>query len=141
MHNSQPDPNCIFCKIINKELPAQIVYEDENVIAFLDISPNVFGHTLVVPKQHTANFMELADEVISQIIKAAQKIAPAVLQATGAKGFNLITNIGKSSGQEIEHTHWHIIPRHGGDAPVWSSLTYADGELEVMGEKIRSYLN
>lgn len=99
---------CIFCKIINKEIPASIIFEDENIVAFLDISPKSEGHTLVVPKTHYENLMEKKDEV--DLIEYIQKITKILQEQYKFKDFKIVINIGEKAGQEVFHTHIHIIP-------------------------------
>lgn len=107
--------DCIFCKIINKELPADIIYEDENTLAILDLRPVNKGHTLVMPKKHTADFISTPDDVLAHATQTAKKIADAVQKATGAAGMNITTNNGAAAGQVIFHLHYHVIPRYLSD--------------------------
>lgn len=102
--------NCIFCKIINKEIPSTIVYEDEKVIAFNDVNPAAPIHILVVPKKHVEKVLDLKDEemeIVAHIYKVINKIAKD--QGFATKGFRVITNCGKDSGQEVMHLHFHIL--------------------------------
>ena len=101
---------CVFCKIIRKEAPASIVYEDEKVVAFLSIRPVNVGHTLVVPKRHYENIYEIPDEEVSYLFKVVKKLAHAVKHSTGAEGIRIVQNNGKAAGQVILHLHVHIIP-------------------------------
>lgn len=107
--------NCIFCKIINKEIPSYIVYEDEIVIAFLDISQSTKGHTLVVPKKHFANLLEIDEDVLKHSIVVAKKIATSMVKSLNATGFNIINNCNEVSGQSVMHFHIHIVPRYEKD--------------------------
>ena len=106
---------CVFCKIIRGELPAVKVYEDEYVIAFLDIKPINPGHTLIVPKRHVERLEELEPDEAQALIYAAARLAPAIVRAVGAEGYNIIVNIGSAAGQEIPHLHLHVVPRFTGD--------------------------
>ena len=102
--------NCIFCKIINKEVPSTIVYEDEKVIAFNDVNPAAPIHILLVPKKHVEKVLDLKDEemeIVAHIYKVINKIAKD--QGFAEKGFRVITNCGKDSGQEVMHLHFHVI--------------------------------
>lgn len=101
---------CIFCQIIRKEVSSSIVYEDEQVIAFLSNHPVNEGHTLVVPKKHYENIYEIPDEEAGYLFKIAKKIAHAVRDAADAKGIRIVQNNGKVAGQVIFHLHVHIIP-------------------------------
>ncbi len=103
---------CIFCKIVNGEIPAKVVYEDEYVLAFLDINPRSKGHTLVIPKKHYETFDEIPDEELSKFILGVKRTVEK-LKKLGFKGYNIVNNNGKVAGQEVNHVHFHIIPRFG----------------------------
>lgn len=105
--------NCIFCKIINKEIPSKIVYEDDDVLAFLDLSQLTYGHTLVVPKKHYDSFLEISDSELTILMPKVKKIANMIVNKLGAKGANIVTNAGEAAGQSVKHIHFHIIPRYG----------------------------
>ncbi len=101
---------CIFCKIINKEIPANIVYEDELIIAFDDISPQAKVHTLIIPKEHIPNNLYLEGRhkpLIGHLILKANEIAK--IKGIAETGFRLIVNSGKDAGQEVQHIHWHLL--------------------------------
>jgi histidine triad (HIT) family protein len=130
--------DCLFCKIIRGEIPSTKIYENDKILAFLDINPVNPGHTLVVPKEHFADMLETPDEVLDEMIRAVKKIAPAILQATGAEGFNLGVNNGEAAGQLILHTHFHIMPRRAGDGlKHWPGKQYGEGEMVEVSEKIK----
>lgn len=134
--------NCLFCKITKHEIPAEIIYEDDDVMAFLDIMPKQFGHTLVIPKKHFDSIVDTPDDIIAKMFTVLKKISPAILKVTSADSFNTLFNSGAASGQMIFHTHMHIIPRKRGDGtPEWPSLKYAEGEWEEYGNKIRAELD
>ncbi len=105
----------IFTKIINREIPAYIVYEDDLVIAFLDIIPVNKGHTLVVPKKPFVNILDGDSDTLAHMMKISQKVARAQAKELGADGFNLLVNNGVAGGQEIMHSHFHVVPRYLGD--------------------------
>lgn len=131
--------DCLFCKIVAKEIPAKTVYEDDKVIAFLDINPVKPGHLLVVPKKHSENIGVADDEDIATLAIAVKKLAPAVCAAVSCDGWNLEVNNGNAAGQAIDHTHWHIVPRHKDDGlKHWPGHPYAEGEADAIAEKIRS---
>ena len=131
--------DCLFCKIIAKQIPSEIVYEDAKVIAILDINPNKQGHTLVIPKVHSDNMAVAEDADLAALVFTVKKIAPAIVAATGADGWNLEASNGDAAGQVVMHTHWHVIPRHLDDGlKHWPSHPYAEGELKNIGEKIRN---
>lgn len=104
--------DCIFCKIIAGEIPSSKVYEDEKVLAFLDISQVTPGHTLVVPKQHFRNLLEMDADSASQLFARVPDIARKVMKATGAKGMNILNNNEEIAGQTVFHTHVHLAPRY-----------------------------
>ncbi len=107
--------NCIFCKIVNKEIPAHIIFENDDYVAFLDIEPNTIGHTLVIPKKHIASFAEQSDESAGDHMKTVHYIATQLSSILACDGFNVAINNGRAAGQIIDHAHWHIIPRYDGD--------------------------
>lgn len=109
------DNNCIFCKIIKGEIPSSKVYEDENFLAFLDIRPITFGHTLVIPKKHRRNALDSEDDLNAEMYRLATRLAKVVKKAFDADGINLMQNNEPSSGQEVFHSHIHIIPRKEND--------------------------
>lgn len=104
--------DCIFCKIIAGEIPSSKVYEDDQVVAFLDISQVTPGHTLVVPKQHFRNLLEMDADSTSQLFARVPDIARKVMKATGAKGMNILNNNEEIAGQTVFHTHVHLAPRY-----------------------------
>lgn len=105
----------IFSKIINREVPANIVYEDDIVLAFLDITPINHGHTLIVPKVPFENLFDGDSATLGHMMQVGQKIALALRAAKLAEGVNLIMNNGKEAGQEVLHAHLHVVPRNTGD--------------------------
>jgi histidine triad (HIT) family protein len=110
------DPNCIFCKIIAGQIPCVKVYEDDAVLAFLDIGPLVPGHTLVIPKSHYATVMETPPETLAAVAQRLPKISKAVLAATGAPACHLLANNGSEAMQSVHHLHFHILPRGKGES-------------------------
>lgn len=112
--------NCIFCKIINKEIPATILFEDEDVLVFMDIGPIIKGHVLVIPKQHYDPVMKTPDEIVAKLHVTAKKMATVQMNVLGADGVNIMQNNGKASGQEVEHIHVHVIPRFDDDGHHWN---------------------
>jgi histidine triad (HIT) family protein len=112
---SDRDPDCLFCKIIAGELPAQIVAEDERTVAFMDINPATRGHSLVVPRKHTRDLMEIESAELAATAQAAQRLAVRVKERLGADGVNLINSCGAAAWQTVFHFHIHVIPRYEGD--------------------------
>ncbi len=135
-------PDCLFCKIIRKEIPSTFVYEDENVVAFLDIKPVHPGHVLVVPRQHSDGLQDAEPAVLDAWIRATQKVASAMVEALNLQGFNLEQNNGAVAGQVISHLHLHIVPRYVDDGlKHWPGTPYASQEEgEAVAEKIRQRL-
>jgi len=132
--------SCIFCKIVKKEAPASIAYEDEKVIAFMSVSPINIGHTLVIPKKHYENIYEIPEEEVAYLYKIVKKLSHAVQKAVNAEGIRLIQNNGATAGQVIFHLHVHIIPMNK-DQPWGHRLEnrLADA-LKADAEKIRQSL-
>ena len=110
------DPTCIFCKIIAGQIPCLKVYEDDVVLAFLDIGPLTNGHTLVIPKQHVATVMDAPPQLLAAVSERLPKIARAVLQASGAAACHVLVNNGSDAQQSVHHLHVHILPRVKGDS-------------------------
>ena len=132
---------CIFCRIIKGEIPSSKIYEDEKVYAFLDIQPVNKGHTLVIPKNHSLDLTDMDDEDVCAVFRTAKKLAPAILKATGATGFNLGMNNKKSAGQLVMHSHLHIIPRFDDDGlKHWPGKEYKEGEAEKTKDAITKQL-
>jgi histidine triad (HIT) family protein len=116
--------NCIFCKIINGEIPSSKVFENEHVVAFLDISQVTKGHTLVIPKVHKENIYELTPEIASKLFEVVPQIANSIKKQFKPIGLNLLNNNGEKAGQSVFHYHMHIIPRYGagdGFGAVWKT--------------------
>jgi histidine triad (HIT) family protein len=134
--------DCIFCKIIAGKIPCIKVYEDDDVLAFLDIGPISDGHTLVVSKQHCENVDSCPPEILSKVASRLGKIAKAVKEAVGCEGYNVLCNNGRAAGQLVEHLHFHFIPRRSGDSVFnrWPSYKYPQGKAEKIAEKIRENL-
>lgn len=103
---------CIFCKIINGDIPSAKIYEDEDVLAILDISQATKGHTLVLPKKHFANLLEIEDYEYLKVMNKVKDLAKTITKAFNAKGCNILNNCGEAAGQTVMHFHVHIIPRY-----------------------------
>jgi len=133
------DDNCIFCKISKKEIPSDMVYENEYVFAFLDIHPVNKGHTLVIPKKHSVNIYDVGELEITEVIKCAKKIIPILKKTVNADGINIHMNNEIAGGQVVFHTHIHIIPRYKNDGlSHWGSCEgYTGGESIALAEKIK----
>jgi len=133
--------DCIFCKIITGELPSSKVYEDEKIIAFLDIRPANKGHTLVLPKKHYENIFEISDASLTDVILTVKKIAIAVNKAVKCDGINIIQNNNRAAGQIIPHIHFHVIPRFENDSNKHHNIKYSAEEMEEIRKKIIENIN
>jgi len=133
---------CIFCNIRDKKSEAEIVFEDENILAFLDIQPINYGHTLVIPKKHYDNFLTVPKDELDRLIHATQFIAGAVKRSMNADGFNVISNNGNPAGQSVYHFHFHIIPRFNNDFIIKPEYKiYGSDVMREYGEQIRSLIS
>lgn len=133
---------CLFCKIISNEIPCTKVYEDDIVLAFLDIHPVNIGHTLVIPKAHHTNLYDTPNETLAHMMTVAKKLSIAVKSALNADGINIEMNNDPVAGQIIFHTHLHIIPRFSGDDFThWHGARgYNEGEETEVSHKISTLL-
>ncbi len=109
------DPDCLFCKIVAGEIPAQIVHEDDRTVAFMDINPGSRGHLLVVPRRHARDLLEIDQEDLAATMGAAQRMAARVGERLDADGVNLLNCCGSAAWQTVFHFHVHVIPRYEGD--------------------------
>ena len=128
---------CIFCKIVNKEIPAERVYEDEKILVFLDINPINQGHLLVIPKDHYENILETPENVLQDVILRVKKMALVVDKISD--GVNIGQNNKLAAGQLVNHLHFHIIPRNEGDGLIsWPGKEYeSEDERLKMAEEVR----
>lgn len=123
--------NCIFCKIANKEIPGKIIYEDDMCISFLDLSQTTNGHTLVIPKKHYKNILEVDDEVLEHLIKVTKKLANQIVTNLNASGVNILTNANEVAGQTVMHFHIHIIPRYNQDDQITIKFTDRGNDVKL----------
>jgi histidine triad (HIT) family protein len=134
--------NCVFCDIISGKEEAEILYEDQNIISFLDIRPVNYGHTLVIPKKHFDNFLSVPADELLHIINGVRVLSAAVRNSIGADGFNIVVNNGSAAGQTVFHFHFHIIPRFKDDFRFKPNFKkYSNGAMKEFADKIRSELN
>jgi histidine triad (HIT) family protein len=133
----------IFEMIAAHEIPAEIVYEDEHTVAFLDIKPTNHGHTLVIPRTAYRNILETPDEETAHIMSTVKKVAKAVREGLGAQGVNVVFNNETAAGQDVFHTHAHVIPRFEGDGlRGWEQHAYPDeNKMREVAEKLRIALS
>lgn len=131
--------SCVFCKILSNEIPAQKVYEDDHVLAFLDINPASRGHTLVISKEHYEFLTQMPEREYLSYMRSVQKIAKGLMKYTDA--VNILQNNGKDAGQLVPHVHIHIIPRRPADGlhiGAWRSAH--DPDLDKVQKVIQSLL-
>lgn len=135
------DSNCIFCKILNNEIPSKKIYEDDDFLAMLDIAPATKGHVLVVPKEHANTMSDLSDDKLSKILVLAKKIVEAMKKVHGFTDYNIIQNNGPLAGQTVAHYHLHLIPRYSVDeVSLWSPHENDPSVTEEMAELVRKLL-
>jgi histidine triad (HIT) family protein len=136
------DSDCIFCKMAAGEIPVTKIYEDEAVLAFLDIGPLSNGHTLLIPKEHFEKLHDCPSELLGKVCSRLGRIAKAVAGAMNADGYNVLCNNGAAAGQLVGHLHFHIIPRNTGDGVFnrWPASKYPQGQIEAIAAKIRKNL-
>jgi len=132
--------NCIFCKIIKGEIPAEKIYEDEYVIAMLDANPRAAGHTIVIPKIHVPTLFELPDDEIDPFFKAVKHVSRRIYKALHPAGLTMGLNHGEAGGQTVDHLHFHIIPRfeEDGGGSIQSVVNNPpERKLSEVAERIR----
>ena len=133
----------IFSKIVSGEIPSIKIYEDQHALAFMDISPAVRGHTLVISKEEFADLWSIPEETLTDVTRAVQRVAHGLRGALKPDGLNVIQNNGPASGQTIFHYHVHLIPRWEGDHAVrlWTPRQADQGELRALAEQIREAIS
>ena len=132
--------DCLFCKIIAGQIPSHKIFENDRVFAFLDIGPVSTGHTLVVPKTHAENLAANNADDARALMEVIYELAPKIMQAVGADGYNLGMNHGESAGQDVLHTHLHIMPRKTGERREFVKQHPSQDELQAIAAKIRASL-
>lgn len=135
--------SCIFCKIVAGAIPAARVYEDDAVLAFLDIGPLAEGHVLVVPKDHAERLDTMSPDAVAAAMRVLPPLARAMCSVTGATAYNVLLNVGRAAGQEVPHVHFHLIPQRGSDGLGyrWKSGTYPAGRIDVLAAEFRAALD
>jgi histidine triad (HIT) family protein len=131
--------DCVFCRILKGEIPAQKLHEDARCVAILDINPVALGHALVLPREHHETWTDLPADLAGDLARAAQTVARGVVKATGAQGFNLLMNNHRCSGQAIPHAHFHVIPRSPDDGVkyAWPTKPATGEDLARTADRIR----
>lgn len=125
--------DCIFCKIVAGEVPSYKIYEDDFCLAFLDISNDVYGHTLVIPKKHYESVMTCDNSTLARLMEVCKKVGNFYVKEKGFDGFNILNNAGKAAGQQVPHVHFHILPRKEGDGQemfIFQQLPNCGANLE-----------
>jgi len=130
--------DCIFCKIVNGDLPSHRVYEDEDTLAFLDINPTSYGHTLVVPKKHFVNMEDVPEEELKKVILIVKRIGQKLKDGLKVESYNICVNNDEEAGQLIPHLHFHLVPRYKNDGlKPWPQSPYPEGKAEEVLSKIK----
>lgn len=129
--------DCLFCKIVAGEIPSHKIYEDDNVIAFLDIAPVSRGHALFIPKAHAIDLNTGSVDQAVALIRAIHGFAPKLLERLGATGYNLGVNHGADAGQLVFHTHFHIMPRYAGQVRSFTKSHPSQEELSATAKIMR----
>jgi len=133
--------DCLFCRIVAGEIPAEKVFEDDDVVAFMDIQPINPGHLLVVPKEHSRDLTEMSGETVGRLFRAVQHVAKGVRNAVAAPGFNIGVNTGGAAGQVVFHTHVHVMPRFDDDGHRhWEKRPMTAEEIAAVASKVRESL-
>ena len=136
------DDNCIFCKLTNKDIPTNIIYEDDRFTVILDASPATKGHALKKKKNHAANIYELPDEDASAVFVLAKKLATKMTEILHCDGFNIVQNNGEVAGQTVFHFHMHLIPRYLNDGNqdklTWNHAEFTPEEIAEIAAELRA---
>ena len=129
--------NCIFCAIAAGEIPSFKVYEDELVVAYLDINPFSEGHTLVIPKAHSEGLLDTPDATLAEIVVRVKKVAAHLKAALPCDGFNILQNNGEAAGQTVRHVHFHIVPRYGTGNLAFENRPGDMARLKALAARVR----
>lgn len=129
---------CIFCKIVNGDIPSLKVYEDEHTIVFMDIAKDVDGHMVAIPKKHIKNILDCDEDTLIRLMSTVKKVANYCVDECGYEGINLLNASDESAGQSVPHFHIHIIPRKSNDnVDAWPKFDGANYKIEEIYKKIR----
>jgi histidine triad (HIT) family protein len=133
---------CEFCNIIQRDSRAEILYQNQNAIAILDINPIHFGHVLVIPRTHAESFLEVPESELADVIHAAQIVTRAIVKSLKPQGYNIFSNNGRAAGQSIFHCHFHITPRYAGDNIrfILTLKKYTGSEMALYADRIRKHI-
>ena len=127
---------CIFCKIVANEIPSKKIYEDDLVLGMLDISQTTKGHSLVLPKKHYDNILEMPKEELDHMINVVQDLSKQLINKLDANGINVLTNINEAAGQSVLHAHIHLIPRYNENDTVKIQYTQNEFDLDEIQKTI-----
>ena len=130
----------IFTKIINREIPSEILYETDNVISIIDIMPIHYGHALIIPKKEYRNFLEVPESELGELMIVTQKVAKSLVKTFSLDGFNFFANNGEVAGQSVFHFHIHVTPRYSNDNISFNLnlKKYGEGQMKEVADKIRA---
>lgn len=132
---------CIFCKIVNGDIPGYVVYEDEHVVGFFDILPISPGHTIIAPKNHVPDVEGLSEAELAGMAIAIKKIGKAVMEGLGVKGYSVFLDNKSAANQHVPHVHFHLVPRAEGDGlERWPQSGYGEGEAEECLKNVKDNL-
>ncbi|MHA1330173.1 MAG: HIT family protein [Candidatus Hodarchaeales archaeon] len=138
-------PNCVFCEIVQGLRPAYKLYEDKNTLTFLDISPLNPGHSLIITKQHISNIYEISEEDIASVAITTSRVAKALKKVLNCEGINILNTNEKAAWQEVDHLHFHLIPRWFDDNIVFMAdrgeLKSEDEFIENIKKEINDLVN
>ena len=130
--------DCIFCKIINNELPSRIVFQDFHTIVFMDIAKDVDGHMVVAPKKHVKSLLDCDTETMHHLIETTQTVSKHSVERCGFEGVNVLHASGEAADQSVPHFHFHLIPRRKGDGiDAWPNFKGAKREMEEVFEELK----
>jgi histidine triad (HIT) family protein len=129
--------DCVFCAIVDGEIPSFKIYEDDTAIAFLDINPFSYGHALVVPKVHREGLLDAEDGELAALMAVVKKVAAAIKAELKCDGFNILQNNGEAAGQSVKHIHFHIVPRMNGGAVTFESGAGDMEELAALAQRLK----
>ncbi len=139
IEGANPDPDCIFCKIVAGELPGEIIDSDERTVSFMDINPATAGHALVIPRAHSKDLLEISDEDLAACTLAARRLAAKMKETLDPEGFNVLNCCGSAAWQTVFHFHLHVVPRNSDD-PLelpWIPSPGDPEEIKQSAETIR----
>lgn len=134
--------DCIFCKVLNKEINSHPVYENDLVLAFLDVLPMSPGHTIIIPKEHYPDLESLPEDVLAEMSRVIKLIGKAMMKGLEVEGYSVFLDNKSAANQHVPHVHFHLVPRKEGDGfERWAQSAYEEGEAEFVATKISREIN